>query len=96
MLFRTEDDSGEGSVPELVSADESDTSSGESDSEPQTKPDMPDLVDEDASDSNESGIDEVSKDFPSNVLTKGILRSKHQSFLFYFSGICLVLAETPA
>ncbi|CAB3979880.1 E3 ubiquitin- ligase TTC3 [Paramuricea clavata] len=55
---KTEDDSGEGSVPELVSADESDTSSGESDSEPQTKPDMPDLVDEDASDSNESGIDE--------------------------------------
>ncbi len=60
IIFRTEDDSGEGSVPELVSADENDTSSGESDSESQTKPDMPDLLDEDASDSNESGIDEVS------------------------------------
>ena len=57
MLFRTEDESSEGSVPELVSADESDTSSGESDTE--VKRDMPDLLDEDASDSNESGIDEV-------------------------------------
>ena len=57
-LFRPEDDSGEGSVPELVSADENDTSSGESDSE--TKRDMPELLEEDASDSNESGIDDVS------------------------------------
>ena len=57
LLFRNEDDSGEGSVPELVSADECDTSSDESES--QSKPDMPALLDEEASDSNESGIDEV-------------------------------------
>ena len=58
LLFRSEEDSGEGSVPELVSAEENDTSSGESDSESQFKPDMPELVEE-VSDSNESGIDEV-------------------------------------
>ena len=61
LLFRSEEDSGEGSVPELVSADENDTSSGESDSESpdMPKPDMPELVERDGSESNESGIDEV-------------------------------------
>ena len=58
LLFRSEEDSGEGSVPELVSADESDTSSGESDTD-MPKPDMPELVERDGSESNESGIDEV-------------------------------------
>ena len=59
MIFRSEDDSGEESLPELVSANESDTSSSESESESEIEPQMPALVDENASDSSESGIDEV-------------------------------------
>ncbi|XP_028401339.1 E3 ubiquitin-protein ligase TTC3-like [Dendronephthya gigantea] len=66
---KIEDDSSEESVPELVSADESDTSSGESERE------MPDLLDENASDSNESGIDEDDYHKIAAATKKGLMDS---------------------